>query len=90
MILPEELGSWRTQLQNAADQALTLIQRGRSCRKVELTDPYAARGGSGEERMNTPHNCVSTPTQTATRNQAFGPELARRTPKTEPRWVRLL
>lgn len=32
MVLPEELGSWRTQLQDATDQALTLIQRGWSCR----------------------------------------------------------
>lgn len=25
MVLPEELGSWRTQLQDATDQALALI-----------------------------------------------------------------
>lgn len=25
MVLPEELGPWRTQLQDATDQALTLI-----------------------------------------------------------------
>lgn len=61
--LPEELGSWRTQLQDATDQALTLIQRGRSCREVELTDPYAAQRESGEESMKPKHKCTHTHTQ---------------------------
>lgn len=52
MVLPEELGSWRTQLQDATDQALTLIQRGWSCGKVKLTDPNAAEG---ELRKNYEH-----------------------------------
>ena len=69
MVLPEELGPWRTQLQDATDQALTLIQRGWSCGKVQLTDPYAAQRGSEEEIRNTPHNCVNTLTQAKTHAQ---------------------
>jgi len=70
MILPEELGSWRTQLQDATDQALTLIQRGWSCRKVELTNPYAAQRRSEEESMNTQHNSVNTFTEANTNSSS--------------------
>lgn len=66
MVLPEELGSWRTQLQDATDQALTLIQRGWSCGKVKLTVPNAAERGSEEKNMNTPRNGVNTLTQAHT------------------------
>lgn len=36
-LLPQEFGPWRPQLKDAANQTLTLIQRGRGSREVELT-----------------------------------------------------
>lgn len=82
MVLPEELGSWWTQLQDTTDQALTLIQRGWSCGEVELTDPYAAQRGSEEEIMNTPHNCVCAPANIHALKYTL-------TPGTVLRWVLL-
>ena len=52
--IPEKLGPWRTQLQDATDQALALVKRGRSRGEVELTDPYAAGRGNSGKNMN-PH-----------------------------------
>lgn len=72
-VLPEELGSWWTQLQDTTDQALTLIQRGWSCGEVELTNPYAAER-SEEEIMNTPHICVCTHQQIHTHSNTHLPQ----------------
>ena len=63
--LPEELGPWRTQLQDAAHQALALIQRGRGRGEVELTDPHAAR----ERREESVSNMRAARTLTDTLTQ---------------------
>lgn len=95
MVLPEELGSWRTQLQDATDQTLTLIQRGWSCGKVELTDPNAAEKRSEEKSMNTPRNGVNSLTQVKhihakPKDEHVHVIKNRLTPGTELRWVLLL
>lgn len=36
-LLPQEFGPWWPQLKDAANQTLTLIQRGRGSREMELT-----------------------------------------------------
>ena len=66
--IPEKLGPWRTQLQDATDQALALVKRGRSRGEVELTDPYAAGRGNSGKNMN-PHIHALYITRTGTKHE---------------------
>lgn len=88
MILPEELCSWRTQLQDATDQALALIQGRGSRWKVQLTDPK--RSTEGEWKRQFEHGTQLSKHTLKPQPSLYTHTETSCTPRTELLWAPLL